>query len=41
MPDGQISRVRFEALAFLPWTFPTWRGFKRWFAYAPTFAVCP
>jgi hypothetical protein len=22
MPDGQISRVRFETLAFLPRTFP-------------------
>ena len=26
MPDGRISRVRFEALAFLPWAFPAWRG---------------
>src|SRR5664279_2000680 len=26
MPDGQISRVRFEALACLPWAFPAWRG---------------
>ena len=41
MPDGRISRVRFEALAFLPWAFPAWQGFKRWFAYAPTSAVCP
>src|SRR5262249_52888543 len=22
IPDGQISRVRFETLAFLPWAFP-------------------
>jgi hypothetical protein len=41
MPDGRISRVRFEALAFLPWAFPAWQGFKRWFACAPTSAVCP
>jgi len=26
MPDGRISRIRFEALAFLPWAFPAWRG---------------
>ena len=26
MPDCRISRVRFEALAFPLWTFPTWRG---------------
>ena len=22
IPDGRISRVRFETLAFLPWAFP-------------------
>src|SRR5271167_589329 len=41
MPDGQISRVRFEALAFLPWTFPAWRGLSAGSQSAPTFAVCP
>jgi hypothetical protein len=25
MPDGQISRVRFEALVYHPWAFP-WLG---------------
>ena len=41
MPDGRISQVRFEALAFLPWVFPTWRGFKRWPACTPASAVAP
>src|SRR5262252_4115385 len=26
IPDGRISRVRFETLAFLPWAFPRLRG---------------
>src|ERR1019366_8051579 len=26
MPDSRVSQVRFEALAFLPGVFPTWRG---------------
>ena len=41
MPDGQISQVRFEALAYLPWAFPAWPGLKRWFTYTPSSAVCP
>ena len=41
MPDCRISQVRFEALAFLPWVFPTWRGFKRWPACTPASAVAP
>jgi len=28
--------VRFEALAFLPWTFPNGMKFKCWCAYAPS-----
>ena len=42
MPDCRISRVRFEALAFLPWAFPAWRGLSAgshtsrlpWFAHS-------
>jgi hypothetical protein len=37
MPDGRISQVRFEALAFLPWTFPSEMKFKCWCTYAPVF----
>jgi hypothetical protein len=36
MPDGRISQVRFEVLAFGPRAFPFVVRFKRWFAYAPT-----
>ncbi len=36
MPDGRISQVRFEVLAFRPYAFPFAAKFKRWFAYAPT-----
>ena len=36
MPDGGISPVRFEALAFLPWTFPNEMKFKCWCTYAPS-----
>jgi len=42
MPDSRISRVRFEALAFLPRAFPAWRGLSAgshtpqlpWFAHS-------
>jgi len=36
MPDGRISQVRFEVLAFRPCAFPFVPRFKRWFAYAPS-----
>jgi len=36
MPDGRISQVRFEALAFLPWSFPSEMKFKCWCTYAPS-----
>jgi hypothetical protein len=36
MPDGRISQVRFEALAFRPLAFPFATRFKRWYAYAST-----
>jgi hypothetical protein len=35
MPDGRISQVRFEALAFRRLAFPFATKFKRWFAFAP------
>jgi hypothetical protein len=35
IPDGQISRVRFETLAFLPQAFPSLERFKRWSVYTP------
>jgi hypothetical protein len=41
IPDGQISRVRFETLAFHLCAFPASARFKRWFAYTPTSVVCP
>jgi len=47
MPDGRVSQVRFEALAFRPWAFPFVPRFKRWCTYAPSskslllFAVVP
>ena len=40
IPDGQISRVRFETLAFLPKAFPRLERFKRWSVYAPAILVC-
>jgi hypothetical protein len=36
MPDGGISPVRFEALAFLPWTFPNEMKLKCWCTCAPS-----
>jgi hypothetical protein len=36
MPDGRISQVRFEVLAFRRCAFPSATRFKRWYAYAPT-----
>jgi len=36
MPDGRISRVRFEALAFRGWAFPAASRLKRWCAYTPS-----
>ena len=36
MPDGRFSRVRFEALAFHPWTFPNEMKFKCWCTCAPS-----
>jgi len=36
MPDGRISQVRLEALAFLPWSFPSEMKFKCWCTYAPS-----
>src|ERR1700730_16524436 len=36
MPDGRISQVRFEVLAFRPRAFPFAARCKRWCAYAPT-----
>src|SRR5215469_5484811 len=41
MPDGQISRVRFETLDFPPWAYPTSARLKRWFAYTLSSVVCP
>jgi hypothetical protein len=40
IPDGQISRVRFETLAFLPQAFPSLERFKRWSVYTPAILVC-
>src|SRR6516165_788584 len=40
IPDGQISRVRFETLAFLPKAFPSLERFKRWSVYTPAILVC-
>src|SRR6516165_2142616 len=40
IPDGQISRVRFETLAFLPHAFPSLERFKRWSVYTPAILVC-
>ena len=36
MPDGGISPVRFEALAFLPRTFPNEMKFKSWRTCTPS-----
>ena len=36
MPDGRFSQVRFEALAFHPWTFPNEMKFKCWCTCAPS-----
>ena len=41
IPDGRISQVRFETLAFPPWTYPASERLKRWFAYTPPSVVCP
>jgi hypothetical protein len=41
MPDGRISQVRFESLAFLPWSYPASERLKRWFAYTPTLRGLP
>ena len=38
--DGQISRVRFETLAFFRRPSRVWRGFKRWSVYIPAILVC-
>src|SRR6516225_244131 len=38
--DGQISRVRFETLAFFRRPSQVWRGFKRWSVYIPAILVC-
>ena len=35
MPDGRVSQVRFEVLAFRPGAFPLAPRFKRWCASAP------
>src|SRR6516164_1745409 len=40
IPDGQISRVRFETLAFLPQAFPSLERFKRWSVYTSAILVC-
>jgi hypothetical protein len=41
IPDGRISQVRFETLAYPQLAFPCSARFKRWFAYAPASLVCP
>ena len=41
IPDGRISQVRFETLAFPPWAYPASERLKRWFAYTPPILVCP
>ena len=41
IPDGRISQVRFETLAFLPWVYPASARLKRWFAYTPSSVVYP
>jgi len=41
IPDGRVSRVRFETLASLPWVFPSSPRVKRWFTCAPVSAVYP
>ena len=39
IPDGRLYQVRFETLAFPPWSFPLSTKFKRWYAYAPPLVV--
>src|SRR6516162_10755636 len=41
--DGRISRVRFETLAYLPWTFPKRRerGLNAGSYTPPPLLVCP
>jgi hypothetical protein len=41
IPDGQISRVRFETSAFFRGPSQVERGLKRWFVYAPSFPGLP
>jgi len=41
IPDGRVSRVRFETLAFPPWVFPSSPRVKRWLTYAPVSVVYP
>ena len=41
IPDGQISRVRFETLAFFRRPSHRLERFKRWSVYTPAIAVCP
>jgi hypothetical protein len=41
IPDGRLSQVRFETLAFPPRAFPASAEFKRWYAYVLPFMVCP
>ena len=41
IPDGRVSRVRFETLACLPWVFPSSPRVKRWFTCAPVSVVYP
>ena len=41
IPDGQISRVRFETLAFFRRAFPSLERFKRWSVYTPGHSGLP
>ena len=41
IPDGQISRVRFETSAILRGPSQMRERFKRWFVYAPAFPGLP
>ena len=40
IPDGQISQVRFETLAFFRRPSQVWRGLNAWSVYTPAILVC-
>src|SRR6266849_3034005 len=40
IPDGQISRVRFETLAFFRRPSQVWRGLNAGSVYTPAILVC-